>query len=46
MNIAHELIRTASQFCNVDTVKFQKELKELLTNEEYNSPPKHDKFLW
>ena len=38
MNIAHELIRTASQFCNVDTVKFQKRTPKELTNEEYNSP--------
>ncbi len=39
MEIAHELINTASIFCKVDAVKFQKRNpKELLTEEEYNTP--------
>ena len=42
MKIAHEMIKTAAQFCNVDVVKFQKRNpKELLTAEEYNSPHPH-----
>ena len=39
MEIAHEMIKTAAQFCRVDIVKFQKRhSKELLTSEEYNTP--------
>jgi len=39
MGIAHEMIKTAAQFCQVDIVKFQKRhSKELLTSEEYNTP--------
>ncbi len=39
MEIAHEMIKIASQFCKVDVVKFQKRNpKELLNSEEYNAP--------
>lgn len=39
MQIAHEMIKIAAQFCQVDVVKFQKRNpKELLTTEEYNTP--------
>jgi len=39
MDIAHEMIKIASNFCKVDVVKFQKRNpKELLTEEEYNAP--------
>ena len=39
MEIAHEMIKIAAQFCQVDIVKFQKRNpKELLTTEEYNAP--------
>ena len=39
MEIAHEMIKTAVQFCQVDIVKFQKRHSEiLLTPEEYNAP--------
>jgi len=39
MEIAHEMIKTAAQFCQVDIVKFQKRhSKELLTSEEYKTP--------
>jgi len=39
MEIAHEMIKTAAQFCQVDIVKFQKRhSKELLTPKEYNMP--------
>ena len=39
MEIAHEMIKIAAQFCKVDAVKFQKRNpKELLTKKEYNSP--------
>ena len=39
MEIAHEMIKIAAQFCNVDVVKFQKRnSKELLSPEEYNAP--------
>ncbi|MEZ5334871.1 MAG: N-acetylneuraminate synthase family protein [Methanolobus sp.] len=39
MEIAHEMIKIAAQFCKVDVVKFQKRNpKELLTPEEYNTP--------
>ena len=42
MNIAHELIVTASTYCKVDCVKFQKRCnKELLSPEEYNAPHPH-----
>ncbi|AAM07120.1 N-acetylneuraminate synthase family protein [Methanosarcina acetivorans] len=39
MEIAHEMIKVAAQFCKVDIVKFQKRTPvELLTPEEYNAP--------
>jgi sialic acid synthase len=39
MEIAKELIKIATIFCNVDAVKFQKRNnKELLTEEQYNAP--------
>ncbi len=39
MEIAHEMIKIAAQFCNVDVVKFQKRnSKELLSTEEFNAP--------
>ena len=39
MEIAHEMIKVAAQFCKVDIVKFQKRNpKELLSPEEYHSP--------
>jgi len=39
MEIAKELIKIATIFCNVDAVKFQKRNnKELLTKEQYNAP--------
>jgi len=39
MDIAKEMILVAATFCKVDGVKFQKRNpKELLTEEEYNSP--------
>lgn len=39
MEIAHEMIKSAAQFCQVDIVKFQKRhSKELLTSEEYDMP--------
>ncbi|SCY09768.1 Sialic acid synthase SpsE, contains C-terminal SAF domain [Lachnospiraceae bacterium XBB2008] len=39
MNIAKDMIETAAHFCKVDAVKFQKRCpKELLTEEQYNSP--------
>lgn len=39
MDIAHEMIKIASQFCKVDVVKFQKRTnRELLTPEEYDAP--------
>ncbi len=39
IEIAEEMIKTASIFCKVDAVKFQKRNpSELLTEEEYNSP--------
>jgi N-acetylneuraminate synthase len=45
MEIAKEMIRIASVFCQVDAVKFQKRnVRELLTEEEYNAPhpnPEH-----
>jgi len=38
MEIAHDMIKIAAQFCNVDIVKFQKRNpKELLTSKEYNA---------
>lgn len=38
MEIAHDMIKIAAQFCNVDIVKFQKRNpKELLTPEEYTA---------
>ncbi len=39
MEVAHEMIKVAAQFCKVDVVKFQKRNpKELLTPEEYRTP--------
>lgn len=39
MDIAKELIKIATIFCNVDAVKFQKRNnKELLTQEQYDTP--------
>jgi len=39
MDIAHEMIKIAAQFCKVHVVKFQKRTnRELLTPEEYNAP--------
>lgn len=39
MNIAREMIMAAATYCKVDVVKFQKRNnKELLTEEEYNTP--------
>ncbi len=39
MEIAKELIKTASVFCKVNAVKFQKRNnKELLTEDQYNAP--------
>ena len=39
MEIAHQLIKNAAQFCNVDVVKFQKRTPtELLTSAEFNLP--------
>jgi N-acetylneuraminate synthase len=39
MDIAHEMIKVAAQFCKVHVVKFQKRNpRELLTPEEYNAP--------
>ena len=42
MDIAREMIMTASMFCKVDVIKFQKRCnRELLTKEEYNAPHPH-----
>ncbi len=39
LEIAKEMIKVAAQFCKADCVKFQKRNpRELLTEEEYNSP--------
>ncbi len=39
MDIAHEMIKVAAQFCKVDIIKFQKRTNlELLTSEEYEAP--------
>lgn len=39
MDIAKDLIETASHFCKVNAIKFQKRCpKELLTREQYNAP--------
>lgn len=39
MEIAHDFIKTAADFCRVDAIKFQKRCpKELLTPEQYNAP--------
>ena len=39
MEIAHEMIMIAAQFCKVDVVKFQKRhSKELLSPDEYSAP--------
>ena len=42
INIAKEMITTAATYCKVDVVKFQKRnIKELLTPEEYKAPHPH-----
>ena len=39
MEIAHDLIKTAAQFCCANAIKFQKRCpKELLTQEQYTAP--------
>lgn len=39
IDVAHEMIKVASQFCKVDAIKFQKRSnRELLTAEEYRAP--------
>lgn len=39
MEIAKELIKTASIYCKADAIKFQKRCnRELLTEEQYNAP--------
>lgn len=39
MDIAHEMIKVAAQFCKVKVIKFQKRTnRELLTPEEYSAP--------
>lgn len=39
MEIAHEMIRTAANFCKANAIKFQKRCaRELLTSEQYNAP--------
>jgi len=39
MEVAHEMIKVAANFCKVDIVKFQKRTpRELLSEEEYNAP--------
>lgn len=39
MDIAHEMIKVAAEFCGADVVKFQKrDNKLLLSEEEYNTP--------
>ena len=39
MDIAHEMIKVAAQFCKVNVIKFQKRTnRELLTPEEYSAP--------
>jgi sialic acid synthase len=39
MEVAHELIKIAANFCKVDVVKFQKRTnRELLSETEYNAP--------
>ena len=39
MDIAHEMIKVAAQFCKVDVIKFQKRTnRELLSPEEYSAP--------
>lgn len=39
MEIAHDMINTAAIFCKANAIKFQKRCpKELLTEEQYNSP--------
>ena len=39
IEIAHEMIKTAANYCRVDAVKFQKRCpKELLTPDQYNAP--------
>ena len=42
MEIAKQMIETASIYCKADVVKFQKRCnQELLSNEEYNAPHPH-----
>jgi len=39
MDIAHEMIKVAAQFCKVDVIKFQKRSnRNLLSPEEFNAP--------
>lgn len=39
MDIAHDLIETAANFCKADAIKFQKRCnRELLTPDQYNAP--------
>lgn len=39
MEVAHEMIKMAAQFCKVDVIKFQKRTnRELLSAEEYQAP--------
>ena len=39
LEIAKEMVTVAATFCKVDIIKFQKRnIKELLTEEEYNAP--------
>ena len=39
IEIAHEMIKVAANFCKVNAIKFQKRCpKELLTKEQYNAP--------
>ncbi len=39
MQVAHEMIQVAANFCKVDMIKFQKRTpRELLSEEEYNAP--------
>lgn len=47
MEIAKELIRTASIYCRADAVKFQKRCnRELLTPEQYNAPHPNPVFAY
>ena len=47
LDIAREMIVTASTFCKVDVVKFQKRCnKELLPDDVYNSPHPHPEYSY